>query len=298
MFSIVIPTWNNLEYLKLCVDSIRKHSQFDHEIIIHVNDGSDGTLEWVKSQNIKYSHTDKNVGVCLAVNHLVAQASHEWVLYMNDDMVACPGWDTAFVNSIESSGTDLALFFATLIQANNGKNPYIVEHDFGSDSKNFDESKMLREYLSDARDDVDGADLQPTLFHRKWWMMVGGYSLEFGPGMSSDDDLLMKFWVVGCRNFRIIGASRFYHFSCKSTGRIRRNKGGRTFIMKWGITQKEFKQRYLASLRLDPSLQKFPQTSPLGKFRRVHYGLLHNHPLQDIELWDPVAGQGTWDQSK
>ncbi len=290
MFSVVIPTWNNLGYLKLCVESIRKHSRFDHEIIIHINDGSDGTLEWVKEQGIKYSHTAKNVGVCLAVNRLVANASHDWVLYMNDDMVACPGWDTALAQSIESAGTDLALFFATLIQADSGGNPYIVARNFGAGPQDFDEAKMLREYLSDERGDIDGADLQPTLFHRNWWMMVGGYSLEFSPGMSSDDDLLMKFWVAGCRHFRIVGASRFYHFACKSTGRVRRNKGGRTFIMKWGITQKEFKQRYLASLQRGPA-EGFPRATPLGRLRRVIYGLFHSHPLLDIERWDPVAGQ-------
>ncbi len=289
MFSIVIPTWNNLEYLKLCVASIRKHSRFDHEIIIHVNEGSDGTLEWVKEQGIKHSHSRKNIGVCLAVNRSVAEAKNDWVLYMNDDMVACPGWDTAFAAAIDSAGTDLSLFFSTMIQASSGKNPYIVARNFGTTPQDFDESKMLREYLADAREDVDGADLQPTLFHRKWWSMVGGYSLEFSPGMSSDDDLLMKFWVVGCRCFRIVGASRFYHFACKSTGRVRRNKGGRTFLMKWGITQKEFKERYLASLH-SKEAGKFPKATPLSKVRRSAYGLFYNQPLMDIELWDPAAG--------
>jgi heptosyltransferase-3 len=301
MFSIVIPTWNNLEFLKLCVASIRKHSQSDHEIIIHINDGSDGTLEWVKAQGIKYSHTRKNIGICLAVNHLVAQASYDWVLYLNDDMVACPGWDTAFAKAIDSCDTDLALFFSTLIQADNGRNPKIIKNDFGSTPQNFDEHRLLQEYLSEPRDDIEGGESQPTLFHRKWWAMVGGYSLEFSPGMSSDDDLLMKFWVAGCRHFRIVGASRFYHFSCISTGRIRRNKGGRIFVMKWGITQREFKQHYLGSLHLGVASKSasrhhkmFPRTTLSGKFRRAVYGLLGEHPLRDIELWDAEPGQEPW----
>jgi heptosyltransferase-3 len=293
MFSIVIPSWNNLEYLKLCIASIRRHSQSGHEIIVHINEGSDGTLEWVRAQGIKYSHTEKNIGVCLAVNHLVAQASHDWVLYMNDDMVACPGWDTAFAQAIASSDTDLALYFSTLIQADNGSNPYIIKKDFGRTPQDFDEPRLLREYLAESRADVEGGEAQPTLFHRKWWMMLGGYSLEFSPGMSSDDDLLMKFWVAGCRHYRIVGASRFYHFSCISTGRIRRNKGGRIFVMKWGVTQKEFKQHYLGSLRSGtptklaarhPGL--FPRTTLSGAFRRAFYGLFSGHPLQDIEAWD------------
>ena len=52
MISIVIPTYNNLNYLKLCLKSLKKNSSFDHEIIIHINDGSDGTLNFVKSSPI------------------------------------------------------------------------------------------------------------------------------------------------------------------------------------------------------------------------------------------------------
>lgn len=290
MFSVIIPTWNNLAFLKLAVDSIRRHSQFEHELIIHVNEGSDGTLDWVKQQGLKYSHTEKNIGVCLSVNHLASLASHDWVLYMNDDMVACPGWDTAFAQAIQNAGTDLALFFSTMIQADSGKNPLIIQQDFGSTPENFDEARLLREYMNEHRGDCASGESQPTLFHRKWWAMVGGYSLEFSPGMSSDNDLLMKFWVAGCRHYRTLGACRFYHFACKSTGRIRRNKGGRMFLLKWGVNQKAFKDHYL-----DPAAQGFPRPAPLDKLRRAGYSLQHDHPLEDIELWDPVPGQGLWE---
>ena len=40
MFSILIPTYNNLNYLKICLNSIKKNSKFDHQIIIHVNEGN------------------------------------------------------------------------------------------------------------------------------------------------------------------------------------------------------------------------------------------------------------------
>ena len=51
MFSIILPTYNNLEYLKLCLASIKKNSNFDHEIIIHINEGTDGTLDYLKEVN-------------------------------------------------------------------------------------------------------------------------------------------------------------------------------------------------------------------------------------------------------
>ena len=32
MFSILIPTYNNLDYLKTCIDSIKKNSNLESEI--------------------------------------------------------------------------------------------------------------------------------------------------------------------------------------------------------------------------------------------------------------------------
>lgn len=296
MFSIIIPTWNNLPYLQICIESLRKYSQSAHEIIVHVNEGTDGSLEWVKAQGLRYTWTEKNVGVCMSVNHLAAQASHDWILYLNDDMVACPGWDTAFLTAIDRNKTDLALYYATLIQANIGKNHFMVQHDFGSTPENFDEARMLKDYLSVPRNDLNGGASQPTLFHRKWWHIVGGYSLEFSPGMSSDNDLLMKYWVAGCRDFHVVGACRFYHFSCKSTGRIKHNMGGKMFAMKWGITQKEFERDYLEALAVSPEhlASAFPKSTALGRLRRVGYGLRDDYPLEDIAAWDATAGRCAW----
>lgn len=305
MFSILIPTWNNLEYLKLCVESIQKYSEQPHEIIIHVNDGSDGTLDWVKLQGLKYSHTEKNVGICFSLNNLVAKASHDWVLYMNDDMVACPGWDVAFEGAIKTASTDLALYFGTLIEPRKSQSPLIINQDYGKDPQEFNEAALLANYMNEERADIEGAALQPTLVHRKWWTAVGGYSIEFSPGMSTDDDLLMKFWVAGCRNFRVVGNSRFYHFGFKSTGRVKHNLGGRIFATKWGITQKEFFNNFLSTLRSPPSagskpqvesMSDFPRATRIGKLRRVGYGWFQDYPLKDIEAWDPRAAVGKWEE--
>ena len=58
MFSIIIPSLNNLKYLKFCIESIKKNSFYKNEIIVHVNIGSDGTAEFLKENNILYTFTD------------------------------------------------------------------------------------------------------------------------------------------------------------------------------------------------------------------------------------------------
>ena len=50
MFSIIIPTLNNLDYLKLCIKSIKKNSYYNHEIIVHANIAEDGTLDYLKEK--------------------------------------------------------------------------------------------------------------------------------------------------------------------------------------------------------------------------------------------------------
>ena len=86
MFSILIPSYNNLNYLKLCVESILKNSSNKHEIIIHVNEGSDGTLEYVKSSNLKYTFSKCNIGLCSSLNSSAKISSKKYILYAHDDM--------------------------------------------------------------------------------------------------------------------------------------------------------------------------------------------------------------------
>ena len=81
MISIVIPTYNNLDYLKLCLKSLKKNSTFKHEIIIHINDGSDGTLNFVKSNNYKHTNSDINIGLCSSINKAAKLVSNKYICF-------------------------------------------------------------------------------------------------------------------------------------------------------------------------------------------------------------------------
>ncbi len=81
--------------------------------------------------------------------------------------------------------------------------------------------------------------------HIDTWDLIGGMSTEFSPGMYSDPDFSMKLWQAGFRLFKGVSTSRVYHFGSKSTGRIKKNKGKKTFIDKWGITPRLFTEKFL-----------------------------------------------------
>ena len=81
MISILIPSINNLELFKnLHKNSINKNSKFKHQIIVHVNEEDDGTLDYVKQNNIDYTHTSFNSGICTEINMSAQLAKFELLL--------------------------------------------------------------------------------------------------------------------------------------------------------------------------------------------------------------------------
>jgi glycosyltransferase involved in cell wall biosynthesis len=245
-FTILIPTWNNLAYLELCIESILQHSTFQHEMIVLVNEGHDGTLNWIQQQpGIQYIHFKENMGICHTLNAGAALATTQYILYLNDDMYVLPGWDQVLADEIAHIGHTDFFISATMIEPNDTGNACVIVKDFGNSLQNFKKEELLKTYESLEKPDWSGATWPPNIMHINSWKAVGGMSIEFSPGMYSDPDLSMKLWQHGIRYFKGLGKSKVYHFGTKSTGRVKQNKGRETFIKKWGITPGDFTKYYL-----------------------------------------------------
>lgn len=235
-FSVLIPSWNNIELLKLCVESIRKNSSYEHQLIVHINEGSDGSLEWVKSQaDVDFTYSAENIGVCYALNYARTLVDTDYIVYVNDDMYLLPGWDKHLVDEIEMIGHNSFFLSSTAIEPIASSN-CAIEKDYGRELKDFREAQLLVEYASLPFDDWQGSTWPPNIVHKDLWDYVGGYSIEFSPGMYSDPDFSMKLWTAGVRLFKGVSSSRCYHFGSKSTKRVTKNKGYYQFIAKWGFT--------------------------------------------------------------
>ena len=250
MFSIIIPTFNNIKYLKICIESIKKNSTFNHEIIAHVNLGEDGTKEYLDKENIKYTFTNYNAGICEGMNKATKKAKFDFILYSHDDFYFCPNWDEILNEEIKKIGHNR--FYLSGIMMNNGP----LKFDAGSDFETFDEKKLLENYEKINHYDFQGSTWAPHLIHKEIWNKVGGFSEEFYPGTGSDPDLNMKLWIEGVRIFKGLSKCKVYHFGSIVTRKYKNHptiktesgsKGGKIFLLKWGITFKFFKKHYLRS---------------------------------------------------
>ena len=243
MFSIIIPTFNNLDYLKLCLKSLKKNSNYEHDIIIFINEGNDGTLTYAKDNNLKFLHSNINKGVCFAFNESAKIAKNKYLVLAHDDMYFCPRWDSVFFDELKKIKVEDFFVSGTMVQ--NFKS--YIYLDCGNSHSNFNEDKLLKELPKIKFNNFQGSHWQPSLVPLTTWNKVGGFSMEFSPGLGSDPDFSMKLWKIGVRLFKGLGSCRVYHFSSISLRKRAWNNGAKTFLLKWGISIKFFKKYYLRS---------------------------------------------------
>lgn len=248
MFSILIPTFNNLEYLKICIRSIKKNSNYNHQIIVHVNNGSDGTLSYLKDNNIEFTHTPDNIGMPKALNLISKKAIKNYILISHDDFYYCPGWDLEFKKEIELINHNYFYLSGTMV--GEGQVKFFV----GDDIENFDENKLLNNLKKIQINNFQGTTKCPGLVHKDIWKKVGGWSEEFSPTGGDDTDFAMKLWKQKIRIFKGLGKCSAYHFGSVTTRKKNKkfftylgSRGNKIFLRKWGFTINFFEKYYLKS---------------------------------------------------
>lgn len=260
--SVVIPTWNNLPYLRHCVNALIKNSKCKIQIIIIINEGKDGTLDWAENQaDIDYVYSAENLGICLGLNAARPLIKAPFLIYFNDDMYALPGWDISLLDAIKSIGHHQFMLSATMIEPVDTGNKCVIVQDYGTDLETFREAELLQDYTRFQKSDWQGSTWPPILLPLQLWDLIGGMSIEFHPGMYSDPDLTMKAYQAGVRIFLGVGNARVYHFGSKSTQKSKKNPGRKMFLMKWGITAGKFMEKiigrgehYKGALPIHPSI--------------------------------------------
>lgn len=93
--SIILLTYDNLKYNKLCIDSIKKYTEAKtYEIIVVDNNSTDGTRDWLEEQkDIKTIFNKENLGFVKGCNQGIelAETAND-ILLLNNDTIVTPNW--------------------------------------------------------------------------------------------------------------------------------------------------------------------------------------------------------------
>lgn len=109
LVSAIITTHNRLELLKKAIESVKKQSYNNIELIVVDDNSIDGTYEWCKKQGFKYIHISEkeSCGGNHARNVGILEAKGKYVAFLDDDDYWLPEKIKKQVEKIEETGNEV-----------------------------------------------------------------------------------------------------------------------------------------------------------------------------------------------
>ncbi|WP_432401122.1 glycosyltransferase [Wukongibacter sp. M2B1] len=264
--SIIILTYDNLFYSKLCIDSIRKNTRVGtYEIIVVDNNSTDGTVEWLKKQkDIKVIFNKENMGFPKGCNQGINISKGDNILFLNNDVVVTHNWLDNLIKALYSSKNIGAVGAVT----NKCSNYQTIDVTYNSLEEMSDFASKYN--VSDIRKWEERLRLIGYCFlvKREVVERVGELDEVFTPGNCEDNDYSLRirregYRLILCKDTFIhhFGSVSFkkYPQGLKEILDINNSK----FKKKWGIDVSYFKM-----IRKDI-------TAIIKKSKKIHLNILH-----------------------
>lgn len=102
--SVIVLSWNGMDYLQDCLDALLAQDFADLELIVVDNASTDGSADFVASHypDVRLLRNERNLGFAAGNNRGLRAATGDVVVLLNQDTVVQPGWLTALVQALAS----------------------------------------------------------------------------------------------------------------------------------------------------------------------------------------------------
>ena len=101
--SIVIVTFNQLEFTRQCLDSLERLTDEPCELIVVDNGSSDGTVQFLRGMpGVRLIVNESNRGFPAAANQGIMASSGKQILLLNNDVVVTTGWLMRLLRALHS----------------------------------------------------------------------------------------------------------------------------------------------------------------------------------------------------
>ena len=263
MITFCISTYNNLPYLKIAIDSVRKNSYYnDVPFIIHAENCTDGTNEWLAENSTRYNleyyidTNDSPKGIGGGMNFCADKVQTPYIMFLHSDFYVTKNWDKPLLDLfdkypneklwVNSWRVEPAMFPGSETTMGNivvDKNAFGEYHDnFNSDL--FDEWSL--EFVNNNAVEIPRGLGVSCLIRKCDWDEIGGNDPQFAPTSWDDHDLFLRMHNVGFK-FITTSKSLIYHFGARGSHRLEENdnksserqmsaeqRNAQKFYNKWG----------------------------------------------------------------
>lgn len=121
--TVIIPNYNGKAYNEKCLDSLRRQSFKDFDIVVVDNASDDGSVEMIEEHypEVKLIRLSENFGFSRAVNEGIRVSNTEFIILLNNDTEATDTFIEELVHAIDGKEEVFSVAAKMLQMANPDK---------------------------------------------------------------------------------------------------------------------------------------------------------------------------------
>jgi GT2 family glycosyltransferase len=260
--SLLVGLRNNLNYNKNFYTTTRE--LYPNIEICFVSYGStDGTHEWLDTlndNNVKYFYSEEEKTFSDTFNKATELSTKDYVIYLHNDIVLAPN----FIENIEKHLKLNNIVSYTTIEPpifTEHKRPGKIIHNLGMDLQSFNKQKLydfVKEKQIEYKDKTEPGIVFFMCIPKEILLKMGGMDNLFNPFFCEDDDLILRFKLLGLSCFTSLDAI-CYHFVSRTSRFSEEYKiktqqiehtSNKNFIRKWGFRRSIYNHKYNIGLSI------------------------------------------------
>ncbi len=229
--SIILVTYNQLNYTRQCIESLRFRTEEPFELIVVDNGSMDGTVDYFRAQpDVTLVTNRENRGFPAAVNQGLQLATGCQILLLNNDTILTTGWLRRLLNALHSD-SKIGLV-GPVSNSVSGLQQIPVDYHHLASLDGFAWEWGCKH--AEQRVDLDRLVGFCLLIRREVIDLIGVLDERFGTGNFEDDDYCRRAQQAGYRT--VVAVDSFVH-----------HFGSRTFVasgIDFAALLKENEQKY------------------------------------------------------
>ena len=248
--SFIIPSRDNLKYLKWAYEGLRKNCSQEHQICMADDASTDGTWEWMveeqkKNKNLSIYRNEgpDRLGLTVLYDYLAEElATNDVIMFFHADMYPSKDMDKKILDRLER-GTVVS---ATRIEPPlHPDGPEKIISPLGFEPEEFDEDKFNKDVELYTKSEYTEGVFAPWALYKEDYFDVNGHDELFIPQSREDSDIFNRFYLNGYQ-FRQIWDGFVYHLTSRGSRfrdgvgkdseewKYSNSRNMRNFIRKWG----------------------------------------------------------------
>lgn len=221
--SFIIPSRNNLKYLKQAVNSVLEHYGDQHDLVLLDDASTDGTwdyLQYIKSDRIIVHRNEgpDRIGHTVLYDKGVELSKTEVFTIFHADMVTTPSHIPNLLKHLKPK----TVVSATRIEPPlHPPGPEKLVMNFGLEPEEFESNKQkfyefIKNQIKQNTDRITQGVFAPWMMYKQDFIDIGGHDKLFAPMELEDSDIFNRMHLAGMK-FVQARDSFVYHMTCRGS---------------------------------------------------------------------------------